>query len=227
MASNERNEIVFPAHAGAEGNIDVPDVGLSADRPTQLQGWAMFPSELTATVEIRLDGRSHGRAFPGVPRPDVSLLSALAAAPVCGFEFWVHPDDLRPEAEQVTIEAEVKGTRGGELRLGPFIVPVAHSNPNSHKDADFGSTEAQVVRLRRRIARIRSHKRSRAEGLNLLAYSDLLEISGAPLYLLTLLRHLQRNNVRCSVVSPEDGPLRRELESSGIPVHVSHGNRFP
>ena len=187
----------------------------------------MFASQLTATVEVRVDGRPHGQASLGVPRPDLSGRSDLAAAPVCGFEFWIHPDDLKREPEQVTIDAEVKGTDGGQLRLGPFLVPVVHSDTNSRRSSDFSSSEAQVLRLRKRIARIRSHTRPRAEGLNLLAYSHRLELSGAPLYLVTLLRHVQRDNVRCTVVSPEDGPLRRELEFSGIPVHISHANRFP
>lgn len=204
-----------------DGNIDVPD-GLSFESPCRLRGWALFGSEFTAAVEVSVDGRELGRARLGLPRPDLAMVSDVDAAPVCGFEFWVGRADVAPDAEHVTLEAEVRGTHGSRLRLRPVTVPIRRSPRVNEAKHDVAREERDLARMRERTARAARRRPPPGEGIRLLAYSHRLERSGAPLYLLTLLRHLQAADVRCTVVSPEDGPLRPVFESLGIPVHVSH-----
>lgn len=52
----------------------------------------------------------------------------------------------------------------------------------------------------------------------LLLCSHYLDRTGAPIIVVNLARHLREWAVE--VHSPQDGPLRRELEAAGIPVHI-------
>lgn len=207
------------------GWIELPDGPISVQTPHRLTGWVLFSTETTDFVEISVDGRPLGRARLGLPRPDLASITDVAAAPTCGFEFWIGPADVAPDAESVTLRAEAVGRTGRRLSIGPVVVQLLPARPDDGVDNEL--EDAQLARMRQRVARAARRRPVRAQGLRLLAYSHRLERSGAPLYLLTLLGHLKSQGLHCSVVSPEDGPLRAVFERMGIAVHVSHGAQYP
>jgi hypothetical protein len=77
---------------------------------------------------------------------------------------------------------------------------------------------AEVVAGRRSLARHRPEH----DGVRVLAVTHDLGYGGKQLYLSELLHGLlDEYGFGCSVVSPSDGPLRRELEERGATVHIS------
>jgi glycosyltransferase involved in cell wall biosynthesis len=203
------------------GKIDVWAGHVSGDAPSRFGGWVLFPSEPVSEVVVGVDGHWLGPARLGLARPDVATLSPRPAAPVSGFEYWLRPGDLPPDADEVTLAARARGIAGRTVTLPEVTVPVSRDGDLDHDGALVGHP-AKLGYLGDRVRRpVRRRPVDRSE-LRLLAFSHDLAYAGGPLYLVELLSRLQTTaGVSCSVVSLDDGPLRAALESMGIPVHVT------
>ena len=220
---------------GSPGRLEVAEERLSADRTSQLSGWALLPGETTARVEIVVDDRVVGHARLGCPTPEVAAVSTRPEAALCGFQYDLAPGDLTPGAEHVTLTARIIGTRGTVQSPDAVTVPVGaparddtpdptgYQDPTSCQPVD----EDDVRRLQERVeAMIAAIPRPATYPLNVLVFTHSLAYGGAQLYLLELLRELTRQSAAdCTVVSFEDGPLRDAHESFGIPVHISRIDR--
>ena len=117
-----------------QGAIDSPRPGESVSRQSfTVIGWALWPPEPVARVEIAIDGVPAGRARLGLPRSDIASRHHLLTTPeasICGFEFRVAPSDLPVEAAEVSIDAVMIRTDGERFRC-----PLPPSRSNLHPSA--------------------------------------------------------------------------------------------
>jgi D-inositol-3-phosphate glycosyltransferase len=201
-----------PLEGGAGGQIDYPLAGEEVGGETLVvTGWAAFESGPTARVEIWLGDRSLGRARLGVPRADVEEMNDLphAAAAVSGFELTA---DLS--------EALVDGP-GGETRLRMVATAVDGRNFEG-EPVPITLTPTAAPEPDSPPPPVEPGTANGGQGRRLLVVTHQLNLGGAQLYLMDLLRGLlDRGGFAPTVVSAMDGSLRGELEGMGIPVHVT------
>jgi D-inositol-3-phosphate glycosyltransferase len=198
-----------PPEAGAIGKIDYPPVEHEIDGKTlTVSGWVAFTDGPVGRVEAWLDDELLGRARLGLPRTDLNERDDIAYGPVAGFELLADIADVpRPTTGKVRVVAT--GGDGRRHELGP--VPISLVEP--------GPTPS-----RRTPPRPLSPDPASGEGggLRTMVVTHQLNLGGAQLYLMDLLRGLHRNKtIEPIVISALDGPLRRELEAMGIPVHIT------
>lgn len=62
---------------------------------------------------------------------------------------------------------------------------------------------------------------SLGDDLSILLVSHDLSRSGAPLLLASLAAELAATGMRLTVISPEDGPVREDIEAAGVPVQIA------
>jgi glycosyltransferase involved in cell wall biosynthesis len=183
-------------------SLDLPRPGTRLEGgPLVIGGWALFADGPLARVEAWLDEVPLGRARLGLPRHDVAAMHSGADALVSGFELRAGIE--LPEAgEREALLRVVATSLGGERReLDPVTIVLA---------------SAPVVAPRR--PRLRQ---STGAGRRVLAFSNVLTLGGAAIYLAeVLLEAHRRERVAPTVVTAIDGPLREDLEAEGIPVHV-------
>jgi D-inositol-3-phosphate glycosyltransferase len=181
-------------------DFPVPGTRFEAEVVT-LSGWVVFAGAATARVEVWLGDRPLGRARLGLRREDVAALHQGPDAAVSGFELQA---GIGPREEDAELELRVVATStAGERReLGPVPVVVA-------------GRRAAPAR-RERVARSTGRG-----GRRVLAFTNVLPLAGASIYLLELLREARRlGRVDPTVVSAIDGPLREDFEAVGVPVHL-------
>ena len=184
-------------------------------------GWCLFPTSSVARVDVVVDAGPATVARLGIERPDVGALSTHPCAPVCGFELVLDLGGLVPvEKQTVTVETVAHAMDGSSLRLGAVTLTLG-AVPAA--DEDRGGRGA-LLRARSSRPAAPADPPGAARPLKVLAFSHELSRSGASLYLSELLRRLSvGHGFEFSVVSLEDGPLRDELETAGIPVHITNG----
>ena len=198
------------------------DGGTALRGPVRVSGWALpSGSAPVARVEIVVDGRSAGRARLGLSRRHVVETYAGAEAAVSGFEHLV-PAELLPEAGRIAdIRAVAELTDGSTVESQATKVQVEEPEP------PFEDLSGRAAELRERladVARAFPPGRDRPEpgDVRVMAFTHDLELGGAQLYFLALLRGLDlRGGLSALLVSPRDGPLRVLSEAAGIPVHVT------
>jgi len=198
-----------PPEGGAVGQIDHPEAGGEIGGGTLLvSGWMTFDSGATSRVEVWLGERSLGRARLGLPRTDVAENSEMAHAGVSGFELSIDPSPpLEPGPVQLRAVATAVDDRGYEL--GP--IPVTVVDPTTDEAAKPSSPPAPVPL-----------PSGESQGRRTLVITHQLNLGGAQLYLMDLLRGLvKRGGFELTVISTMDGLLREELEDMGIPVHIT------
>ena len=195
-----------PAPAGA---LDPPASGRIVQRGTlTLHGWATFPSGPVSSVEIWLGEELLGRARTGVPRPDVNRALGLPSSEVPGFELTANLGGWPGADGRAELRALATSVAGERLELGP--VPVRVVPP-----AAFSTSELPA-------ARAHTPYPGQGSGLRTLIFTHQLDLGGAQLYLIDLLRELLRiGAVNPTVLASKDGHLRAEIEALGVPVHVS------
>lgn len=200
-----------PIGSRAWGEIDRPRPGERIDEELlEVRGWALFPDATTSRVEAWLDGTSIGRARLGMERPDLEEQSGAAATRLAGFELIVDRDDLPPVGSEATLRVAATSTAGETIELGTVPIGLA-------KVAGEDAAAKRLPPLPERTPRA-----SGGSGRNLLVYTHQLNLGGAQLYLIDLLRGLMEHGAaRPTVVSALDGQLRPELEEMGVPVHIS------
>lgn len=189
-----------------EAHIDEPRRGGTIRREAAaIRGWAMFESGPPARVDVWLDDELVGPARLGEPRPDVEDAFGGAGAAVAGFEL-VHDFGSWPR-DDVTVRAVATGAHGERLDLDSVTARVVSPVPVAPPH----------------MAPVPGPRSSRDGGVRLLVFAHQLTAGGGgQLVLLDLVRALtESHGYECTVVCPEDGPLREPLEDAGAAVHLS------
>jgi D-inositol-3-phosphate glycosyltransferase len=171
-----------------------------------VRGWLFFPSAATARIEVFLGGRSLGLARIGAPRLDVA-------------EVW----DDDQAAAGFELDADLGEWDGGEGEHDLVVVATSiadehHELPPVHVKVGAAPEQAgEPPHLPARTGAPSSGRRP-----HVLVFTHQLTLGGAQLYLLDLLRELVRTEAASfTLVTAIDGTLRAEVESLGIPVHIS------
>jgi D-inositol-3-phosphate glycosyltransferase len=200
-----------PPEGGAGGQIDHPLPGMEIGGETlTVSGWVAFDAGPTARVEIWLDDRSLGRARLGLPRADVEEMNDLSHAAVSGFELIANPSRALAEGAEGGSRLRMVATAANGRTFEADPVPIAIAPP---EEAPKPSSPPRPVRLGTANER---------EGRRLMVVTHQLNLGGAQLYLMDLLRGLlDRGGFAPTVVSAMDGSLRGELQEMGIPVHIT------
>ncbi|HEY6729941.1 MAG TPA: glycosyltransferase family 4 protein [Solirubrobacterales bacterium] len=156
----------------------------------------------TARVEAWLGDRPLGRARLGRPRPDLAAIQGGSEAPFCGFELRTGVEIPAADTE-LLVRVVATSVAGEQLELESVPVTLAG--------------RSEPVAPPQRVPPFRRG----GEGLRVLAFSNVLTLGGAALYLFDLLGEGRRQGrIDPTVVTAIDGPLRQELETTGVPVHL-------
>jgi D-inositol-3-phosphate glycosyltransferase len=217
-------EQLEPSHLPAEardrprrlqGLVDAPAEGLLARGGVlEINGWVLDPRDLDR-IEVTLDGDRVERArLLAFERHDLGGRIGHPSNVLCAFAHSLDLTDLaQGSRHELAVEAvgpagrTVLGQR--HFEVGPVSRPL---------DAD---DRAAVPVLESRAA-LAAGACVPAAGLNLLVVTHDLDRGGAQLWMhQILLRVLADWDVTCTVISPEDGDLRAELEAVGARVHIA------
>jgi D-inositol-3-phosphate glycosyltransferase len=195
----------FPA-----GVVDYPPSEAKLPRgPLTVSGWALFPQDAVAHIEIWLGEEWLGRARLGIPRPDVRQSRNQPRAGISGFELvtdlarWPGPDG------SATLQTTATSVSGETHELDRVKINVGVKK----KPVRAKLLQAPPARTPQPAGDRKTH---------LMVCTHQLNLGGAQLYLLDLLSELIKSEaIEATVVSGLDGPLREDLEELGIPVHIS------
>lgn len=206
-----------------QGAIDGPGPGETVVPDAfKVVGWALWPAEPVARVEIALDGAPAGRARIGLPRPDIASRPEQLGHPdawICGFEFRVAPTELPAGAAEVRVDA-VAVRHDGERFTLPTAVVALDPPPERFEDVD-GRAAGLRVRVENVIAQ---SPKEPHEGMRILAFTHHLGYGGSQRYFFELLERFAADpGISCVVVAPASGPYVAAIEGLGIPVHVTNG----
>jgi len=195
-------------------NLELPVAGsLVTDRLVRVVGWSV--DDPLARIEVLVDDRGGAARQMALPRTDVA---AAVSSPHAGFSGFEHVLDLGDRAPGAIVRIVVDGVApdGGRHRIGSSAIVVGTSSSSTVID------DERLAGQRARTDRVAARHRPAADGVRILAVTHDLGLGGGQLYLQELLVQLLADpEVRCTVVSPGDGPLRRELEALGVEVHVT------
>jgi D-inositol-3-phosphate glycosyltransferase len=196
----------------ARGKIDEPRPGAKPYRETlYVRGWTLFPSGPPARLELWLGELSLGAARVGLRRPDIEARTGDPLAGVTGFELTADLSELDLDEGATMLRAVATSTTRERHELPPVPVEVP---------ADAGAGDGEEDSLPPPAAR--TPRRAGSGGRQILVCTHQLNLGGAQLYLMDLLRELVAGgSIEPTVVSALDGILREELEELGIPVHIS------
>ncbi|MGD1052212.1 MAG: glycosyltransferase family 4 protein [Candidatus Dormibacteria bacterium] len=197
------------------GALDAPRAGAELkDELLAVRGWAVIDGEPAARVEVSIDGRLLGRARLCVPSIGMAPPLVRRFGSLAGFEFR---DALPPgDGDSVGVTVDVTSRRGHREVLASRTVRRAKSV--------VAEDEREVAtRLLERTERLirRSRPARRGARPSLLVFTHSLTIGGGQLYLNDLLTCLAPHLGRCTVVSPVDGVLRKDLDALGMDVVVT------
>jgi glycosyltransferase involved in cell wall biosynthesis len=191
------------------GSLDGPGQGTTVRRGAlAISGWALFPAEPTVRVEILLGDELLGRARLGFLRPDVAESFEFPSAYVSGFQLTADLTAWRGEDGPATLRTIALSAAGERFELEPIRLTVA------------ASKQAEPLPLPPPAPRT---PRPQGDGeRRLLVCTHQLDLGGAQLYLLDLLRELTKDeSLAITVVSAIDGRTRKDIEDLGIPVHIT------
>lgn len=175
-----------------------------------IHGWATFRAGPTGRVEIFLDDEPLGRGRLAIPRPDVTLSFDEPYVDISGFELTVPAESLTHDGDREgNIRAIAFGPHGEPNELPPVPVVIRAPEPSDE--------DATIV-----APPISRPSFSGRGGRRVLVITHQLTLGGAQLYLMDLLREQHALGlIDPIVVSSFDGPLRKDVESLGIPVHLT------
>jgi hypothetical protein len=204
-------KFVAPTHRSPGGAIDYPHFRTKLRRgPLIVNGWALFPDEAVSHLEVWLDKEPLGRARLGIPRPDVPLSRSHPNAAISGFELaadlkkWDRPDG------PATLRAIATSVTGKTHELERVTVEIGGGGKSKAEEKSLAPPPA-------RTPHVPGGKRP-----HVMVSTHQLNLGGAQLYLLDLLRELVKSEaIEATVVSGLDGALREDIEALGIPVHIS------
>jgi glycosyltransferase involved in cell wall biosynthesis len=210
----------LPAEARArprrlQGLVDQPTDGLVARGGVlEIKGWVLDPRDLDR-IEVTLDQTRVERArLLAFERHD---LGARISHPSNVLNGFAHSLDLTGLAlgsrHEITVEAVGPAGRTAlgqrHFEIGPATRPL-------------GADDRAAVSVMEGRAALAASASVPGEGLNLLVVTHDLDRGGAQLWMHLILQRLLADwDVACTVISPEDGDLRPELEAAGARVHIS------
>jgi D-inositol-3-phosphate glycosyltransferase len=201
---------------GVMGGLDLPVDGSSVKGVVRVAGWVLFDGLPADRVEAYIGDEPAVPLRRGEPRPDVSINvgTTLPAAIGCGFSTVVPvADRWRGRTLEVVVRAY---SEQGEVWTSPTARVSVEARPEPDADVDELTID-QLWPARRSSA-------GRPDGdLRVCVFTHSLNLGGGELYLQELLLRLKRGYpVELLVVSPLDGPLKKELRDAGIAVHITH-----
>ncbi|MGA2469934.1 MAG: glycosyltransferase family 4 protein [Solirubrobacteraceae bacterium] len=199
-------------------SLDGPLHGTILHRePVSCHGWAFDPTEPLERVEILVDGELVGRARIGLPRGDIYGRFGVPHAAVCGFEAVIPAHVIASIGEPAKLTA-VATFASGEQLVSPSVELVV-DDAEIHDDG--GSRALQLQRRLLATAEPGAAAGGREGPSHLVAFTHRLDLGGGQFYLLDVLRHVaSATPTRVTVVSIDDGPLRRTFERLGIDVRI-------
>jgi glycosyltransferase involved in cell wall biosynthesis len=197
-----------PPEHGAVGQIDRPPAAGEIGPGTFLiGGWVTFDSAPTSRCEAWLDERPLGRARLGIPRTDVGAETGMPDAGISGFELSVDPSPPL-EAGPAQLRVVATAADGRSYEMGPIPVVVGADAATAEQSSPPPPVPLPTA--------------GESRAVRMLVVTHQLNLGGAQLYLMDLLRGLAaEGGFETTVISAMDGPLREELEGMGIPVHVT------
>lgn len=202
-------------HAPREpvGEIDVPGPGADVVGPIfHVRGWALFPASATERVEILVNDRSLGYARLAHLRPDVAESWDIPEAMSSGFELALEREVVELPEGPATLEVVATSVAGETLVVGPLQVSFA-----DRRAADPAGPRKDPMPA----PPTPTPPSSAGGGPGVVVFTHQLGLGGAQLYLLDLVRELVRTEAaRITVLSALDGPVRRDFEEIGVPVHI-------
>ncbi len=201
-----------PLPAAATGAIDRPLEGeLVEGAVLPVWGWCTAGGEVPDMVEIYVDDAPPVRARRCDPRLDLphAVPAPPAVAVAAGFSELM-PLRRTQGRRSAAVRVHARFGTGAVWQSKPVTVRLAG------EDQPWAGAPALA-------SPFRTHRSRRGSGrLRVLAIVHSLRLGGGELYLQELLRRLVDDDVaEFRVISPEDGPLRAELEAAGIGVHVT------
>ena len=186
------------------GGLDHPADGVEVVRgPLYVTGWAVVHPHPVSRVDIFVNGVQMARARLGLPRPDVNVVLDVPEAAIAGFETWVDLAALDNVTERATIEAVVGTTDGAETLLGRREIAIVPGDLRPQRLRVFRHSQARTPRLKQPRFLIFAHD---------------LRRGGAQLALLDVLAGIQPAGA--TVIAPEDGPMRSEVETLGARIEL-------
>lgn len=195
------------------GSIDAP--GLNArvsSRILTMRGW--FRTGIGYDhLDVYINGKyfSRARLMAGV-RSDVAAVIDDDDAALSGWEAQIE----LPAGEARSFELRVEAV-GIEKRAVLGTTRVVPSTRNTAEVVDLERVGALQSRTRAFAAR----NVPDTDGVHVLVTTHHLGLGGGQLYLQELLRGvLGSPDVRCTVISAQDGVLRKELEDFGVDVQI-------
>ena len=204
------------------GFLDAPRPGATAGRGLfQVFGWAV-DRQGSVAVDVEIDGELVSRAGLGLPRIDVADALGDPASIFAGWECLLDLHDIAAGRRSLHVEALARARTGERVSLGAATVAIDDAGPpvrNTVQDHRRGE-------LRRRLELLLDRQPApprRPDGrTRILAVMHSLDRGGSQLIVLERLRELvAEGTAEAVVVSPGDGALRPELESIGVPCHVT------
>ncbi|MFL6201444.1 MAG: glycosyltransferase [Thermoanaerobaculia bacterium] len=211
-----------PAAGALRGFLDSPQSGSTlAPGLFQVLGWA-FDDRGSVAVDVEVDGELVDRARLGLPRPDVAGALGDPNALFAGWECVLDLDALAAGRRSLRLEALAHARAGGRVSLGTASLHVGDAGPAPRNAAEDHRRDELRRRLDLLLDRQPAPPRRPDGRLRILAVLHNLDLGGSQLILLERLRELiAEGAAEAVVVSPGDGALREELESLGVPCHVT------
>lgn len=180
-----------------------------------VHGWGLAERGLDR-IELTPEGGEPVRArlFAG-PRPDVAADASEPSAPLSGWEGAIDVCAAEPGSTlDVAVSAIAHGRR---TPLGELELTIQARDPLPDADPQWLRTLRHRAALA--VAQAPAPPRDR---LRVAVFTHQLDLGGAQLYLHELLRRLiAEPDLKCAVFAQNDGPLRAELESRGVRVHIT------
>jgi D-inositol-3-phosphate glycosyltransferase len=189
------------------GSFDNP--ARLARRVQTVTGWVLHRHQAISTVELTLNGRRLGAARIGMARPDIARYFRERDADIAGFQLDVDfAEALQADEGLARLQAFVRTTEGETFTLSSLGIPVRPGAPPPRaRTAPYVASVSQARRARRALV-----------------FTHSLGLGGAQIYLTDLLSRLVRDwEWAATVVAPQDGVLRSDLEAAGIKVHLVPG----
>lgn len=200
-----------PFDARPRGLVESPrDGAVEKGETVDIVGWALFPGAPTSRVEVRLGDELLGRARVGVERPDLVALTENPYARIAGFNLGVDLEEHPQLNGDVILHVSAFAANGERHDLNSVALSVTGRENRPSRSEELPPLPRVTPRAGER------------PGANVLVYTHQLNLGGAQLYLMDLLRGLlAQEAIRPTVISALDGVLREELEELGVPVHVA------
>ncbi|MFJ9784456.1 glycosyltransferase family 4 protein [Amycolatopsis sp. NPDC101161] len=204
------------------GEIDHPaaDAELVGDLVV-VSGWLLLDGRLPSRIEVEVDGAAPQRARLMLPRPDVTrnLPGQVRQAGLSGYEARVPLPLAAGDRRKVSLRVRA-WTRDGREWTSPVRYATLRRRAVDRRDAEAAAratafTEELLGRVKAAV-----------DTDHVLVVTHSLRVGGGQFWLSELLRHLAGSHGhKVTLVSPEDGPLRAELEDLGVTVHVTGHHR--